>query len=368
MTFMRKFMDLLNMDNWERYKEKEQDEEKQSSGTIADENTEQNENNYEMSPIADGFDADSVISEMTDDIENTTDDINHPVTAKQRKQKFSDKLSSSKQDFDVFLWQCNSIAETRDSEDKGYEYTNLDNPNDPLEVGYRNALLDLSDYTKLPLIDFNQDKYAPGGYVPRKMIDWVHAFEKCKNIFKGSSLPILCKLDYIIRNINTTILQNPDGTIGRTVGEYFYYEIPLKYQNEFLEMLDKMNDLLKTYKQDKYLITLANVRFNKTENPHVKYSLPLSRITYDTERHLFYYQFSNEVMIPDKYSSTYKNTEYGSLVFTEDGVMKKATFTKILDDKPAICKFKNYKSGFDLYDIRFNGSIIYRRNTVLTPS
>ena len=39
MTFMRKFMDLLNMDNWERYKEKEQDEENQSSDTIADKNT-----------------------------------------------------------------------------------------------------------------------------------------------------------------------------------------------------------------------------------------------------------------------------------------------------------------------------------------
>lgn len=364
MTFMKKFMDFLNLGNWENGKyikpSKNIDMSCDTSVPTLPEADITKISEDDLEHIYSFYDSkpDTIAIKKIS---------NQPVTAKQRKQKFSDKLSSSKQDFDVFLWQCNSIAETRDSEDKGYEYTNLDNPNDPLEVGYRNALLDLSDYTKLPLINFNQDKYAPGGYVPRKMIDWVHAFEKCENIFKGSSLPILCKLNYIIRNINTTILQNPDGTIGRTVDEYFYYEIPLKYQNEFLEMLDKMNDLLKTCKQDKYLITLANVRFNKTENPHVKYSLPLSRITYDAERHLFYYQFSNEV-IPDKYSSTYKNTEYGSLVFTEDGVMKEATFTKTLDDKPAICKFKNYKSGFDLYDIRFNGFVIYRRNSVRTPS
>ena len=82
MTFMRKFMDLLNMDNWERYKEKGQDEEKQSSGTIADENTEQNENNYEMSPINGDFaiNADPVISE-TESMEKNPNTEKTPLTA-----------------------------------------------------------------------------------------------------------------------------------------------------------------------------------------------------------------------------------------------------------------------------------------------
>ena len=82
MTFMRKFMDLLNMDNWERYKEKEQDEENQSSDTIADKNTEQNENSYEMSPINGDFaiNADPVISEI-ESMEKNPDTEKKPLTA-----------------------------------------------------------------------------------------------------------------------------------------------------------------------------------------------------------------------------------------------------------------------------------------------
>lgn len=85
---------------------------------------------------------------------------------------------------DAFFWQCNSIATLRDSDDIGYEYTNLDNPNDPLETGYRDALLDISDYSTLPLIDYSKDKYAPGGYIPRKLISWEHDFEECKIYFR----------------------------------------------------------------------------------------------------------------------------------------------------------------------------------------
>ena len=43
--------------------------------------------------------------------------------------------------------------------------------------------------------------------------------------------------------------------------------------------------------------------------------------------------------------------------------MKKAEFTKLINGKEAKVRFKNYKSGFDLYDIRYNGEIAYKRET-----
>lgn len=70
---MRKFMDLLNMDNWERYKEKSQTEQNQLPNAIYDRNTEPNEDIYEFSPTNETStsDVDSVISEITDDIGST---------------------------------------------------------------------------------------------------------------------------------------------------------------------------------------------------------------------------------------------------------------------------------------------------------
>lgn len=81
MTFMRNFMNLLNMDNWKRYKDEKQDEENQSSDTIADKNTEQNNNNYEMSPIDDdlAIDATPVINE-SESMEKNTDTEKMPLT------------------------------------------------------------------------------------------------------------------------------------------------------------------------------------------------------------------------------------------------------------------------------------------------
>lgn len=277
-----------------------------------------------------------------------------------KKQPLNKKKSSqSLQVSDAFLWQCNSIAELRDSEEIGYEYTNLDNPNDPLEVGYRNALLDISDYNTLPLIDHSKDKYAPGGYIPRKMISWEHDFEQCKNIFASSTLPIITNLYYITRNINTMILQDPDGSIGRSVTEVFFYEIPSKFQSDYLQLVNTLN--LALVDQERFFIDLSGIVFSRTANAYVKYALPLSCVYYDSEKRLFSYCFSNEITFTENGSTQYQNTEKGSIIYTEDGTLKKATFEKIIDNVTYICRFKNYKSGFSLYDIKGNRQTIYKK-------
>lgn len=260
----------------------------------------------------------------------------------------------------AFLWQCNSIATLRDSDDIGYEYTNLDNPNDPLETGYRDALLNISDYNTLPLIDYSKDKYAPSGYIPRKFISWEHDFEECKNIFLNSNLPIVTNLKSITRNINTMILQNPDGTIGRSVQEFFYYEIPSEYQYDYLQLIKTLN--LTLHDQEQFLINLSEIVFTRTSN-YMKYALPLSRINYNSEKHIFSYFFSNEIAFEENDETLYKNTVTGSIIYAEDGTLKKATLRKEIENVVYTCRFKNYKSGFDLYDIKGNGQIIYKRNS-----
>lgn len=358
MTFMRKFLDLLNMKNWENGKyikpSKNIDMSCDTSAPTLPEAdiTRISEDDLKYIYSFYGSKPDTIAIKKVSD---------QPVTAKQRKQKFSDKLSSSKPDFDTFLWQCNSIAEIRDSEDKGYEYTNLDNPNDPLEVGYRNALLDISDYNTLPLIDHSKDKYAPGGYIPRKMISWEHDFEQCKNIFVSSTLPIITNLNYITHNINTMILQDPDGSIGRSVTEVFFYEIPSKFQSDYLQLVNTLN--LALVGQERFFIDLSGIVFSRTANAYVKYALPLSCVYYDSEKRSFSYCFSNEITFTEKGSTQYQNTEKGSIIYTEDGILKKATFEKIIDNVTYICRFKNYKSGFALYDIKGNRQIIYKRTS-----
>lgn len=268
----------------------------------------------------------------------------------------------SKEQFDTFMWQCNSISKLRDSEDTGYEYTTLENPNDLLEVGYRDALLDVSDYDSIPLINYKNDKYAPGGYVQREMIDWKRDYEKYRNIFEKSNIPIVCEMQTIIRCIDTMVFKSVDGDLGKNVQETFYYRIPKQFQPDFLDIVNKINISLKENSHEEMTISLKDIVFTITANKYTKYSLPLSLIIYDTEKRIFTYRFSNEMIIPGEFSPTYKNTETGDIIYTEDAVLKKANFIKIIDGNRFICRFKNYKSGFDLYDIRSNGSVIYKRN------
>ncbi len=272
------------------------------------------------------------------------------------------KANFNDEDLNTFLWQCNSISELRDSKDIDYEYTELDNPNEFLETGYRDALLEISDYTKLPLIDTSQDKYTLKGYVERKLIGWKHDFEKCRNIFYDSTLPIVKNLNEITRNINTSIFQNPDGTIGRTVNETFFYEIPQEYQYTFCQLINTLNESLASHNLLEYQINCADLKFTRTDNVYTKYSLPLSLIIYNCDKHTFQYKFSNEIPIIKEYSTSYKNTEYGEIIYTENGKLKSANLNKVINGSLTRCRFKNYKLGFDLYDVRYKGLILYKRN------
>lgn len=276
--------------------------------------------------------------------------------SKQQKSNTRKKLHVS----DAFLWQCNSIAKLQDSDNLGYEYTNLDNPEDPLEVGYRNALLNISDYNSLPLIDYSKDSQVPEGYIPREFISWKHDFEQCKNIFMGGNLPIVSNLEYITRNINTSIFRESDGSFVRSVQETFYYEVPYEYQSRYLQLIDILNNLLIVEKR--FLINLSEIVFTRTADIYIKYALPLSCIYYEPMKNIFRYTFSNEKAINGEYSTKYKNTESGSIIYSENGELLKATFIKIIDNVTYTCKFKKYKSGFDLYNIKGNGEIIYKRN------
>lgn len=304
---------------------------------------------------------------ISDKAEKSHETVSKPTTLSNTKQagnlppKKSTAMPKKKSVpiSDVFLWQCNSIAELQDSDNAGYEYTNLDNPNDPMEVGYRNALLDISNYNTLPLIDYSKDKQAPDGYIPRKMLSWEHNFEQCNNIFANSNLPVISSLQYITRNINTMILQDPDGSIGRSVQEIFYYEIPKEYHNEYLQLLETLN--LALHHQERFSIDLSKIVFTRTADSYREYALPLSCIYYNSEKHIFSYCFSNEIQFEENGLVKFKNTETGSIIYTEDGVLKKATFQKVIDEITYTCQFKNYKSGFDLYDIRGKGEIIYKR-------
>ncbi len=211
----------------------------------------------------------------------------------------------------------------------------------------------------LPLIDYSKDKQAPGGYIPRKMLSWEHDFEQCNNIFANSNLPVISNLQYITRNINTMILQDPDGSIGRSVQEIFYYEIPKEYQNDYLQLIETLN--LALHQQERFAIDLSEIVFTRTADSYREYALPLSCIYYNSEKHIFSYCFSNEIQFEENGLVKFKNTETGSIIYTEDGVLKKATLQKVIDEITYTCQFKNYKSGFDLYDIRGKGEIIYKR-------
>lgn len=223
--------------------------------------------------------------------------------------------------------------------------------------------LDANNYEEIPLINFSSDNYSPDGYVPREMKDWKHNFEKCNNIFINSNLPIVRNLNFVTRNINTMILQNPDGSLEKSVNEIFFYEIPIEHQSEFKNLISSLNAILYKHELEYYSINLSTIVFSRSANEYIKYALPLSRIDYDTEKKLFEYIFSNEIITPDEYSNNYQTTESGKLIYTEEGILKKATISKLINNNFATCRFKNYKTGLDLYDIRYAGSIIYKRNT-----
>lgn len=242
-----------------------------------------------------------------------------------------------------------------------HDLNNLNNELDEIQNSLNT--LEANSYEEIPAINFSSDSRSPGGYVPREMKDWNHNFEECNNIFLNSNLPIVNNLSFVTRNINTMILQNPDGSLGKSVNEIFYYEIPIQYQSEFRNLVRSLNTILYKHGLECYSINLSSIVFSRTSNQYMKYALPLSRIDYDSEKNLFKYVFSNEIVTVCEYSNNYQTTESGTLIYTEEGVLKKATIIKLINNDHATCRFKNYKTGLDLYDIKYAGSIIYKRNT-----
>lgn len=221
-----------------------------------------------------------------------------------------------------------------------------------------------SKYEHLPLINPQEDKKTPGGYVERKFITEEKIYQQCDNVFAGSNIPIVKQCEYAKRYLDTLVLQNPNGKKVRSVTEIIYYTVPRTLEQDYLQLVAQLNNLIIKYELPaKYLFSIDKIVFAPSSSGGSE--IPLSYIQYNQEKRELYFIFRNEIMKKGPYKQsipTYESTEFGSMTFSEDGYMKKAEFTKLINGKEAKVRFKNYKSGFDLYDIRHNGEIIYKRD------
>ena len=223
-----------------------------------------------------------------------------------------------------------------------------------------------SKYENLPLIDPQEDKKAPKGYVERKFITEEHIYQQCDNPFFNSNIPIVNECEFATRYLGTMVLQNPNGKKVRSVTEIIYYTIPNSLQPNYLQLVSELNNLIMKHElPSKYFFPLDKIIFTASASDG-NYKIPLSCIQYDTEKQELNFIFRNEVQKdkPSKYSTpSYECTKWGCITYTEDGCMKKADFSLQFKDQTAKIHFKNYKSGFDLYSIKFNGEIVYKRKT-----
>ena len=112
----------------------------------------------------------------------------------------------------------------------------------------------------------------------------------------------------------------------------------------------------------RYILSLDKIVF--TSSPNNGTEIPVSRIQYNQDKNEFNFLFGNLMKENGPYKQSipiYKSTEYGCIIFSEDGSVKSATYTKPLKGIDAVFKFKNYKTGLDLYDIRYNGEVLFKR-------
>ena len=220
-----------------------------------------------------------------------------------------------------------------------------------------------SKYENLPLINPEEDKKTPKGYVERKFITEEKIYQKCDNVFFGSNIPIVNQCESAKRYLDTLVLQNPNGTKVRSVTEIIYYVVPSALEQEYLQLIAQLNNLIMKYElPSKYIFPIDKIVFHSSSNGG--YEIPLSCIQYNQEKRELYFIFRNEIKKNGPYKQSipvYESTDFGSITFTEDGCMKKAEFTKLIKGQEARVRFKDYKSGFDLYDIRYNGEITYKR-------
>lgn len=220
-----------------------------------------------------------------------------------------------------------------------------------------------SKYEKIPLLDVEADKRTAKGYVERKFIDEEKIYIKCENIFKDSNIPIVCKCDFATKFVDTMVLQNKNGSKVRSVSEIVFYEIPVQLRTDYLKLISEINnEIIKHELDSSFVIDLSHITFNTPSDGITK--IPISNIQYNQEKNEFYFIFSNEVAEKANYkygATIYKRTEHGAFVFDENGKLKKADFTKEINGKDAKIRLKNYKSGFELYDIKYNNVVVYKR-------
>lgn len=225
-----------------------------------------------------------------------------------------------------------------------------------------------SKYEHLPLVNIEEDKNSPKGYVERKFITEEKLYQNCENIFSTSNIPIVSQCDKAIKYIGTIVLRNKNGSKVRSVQEIVYFSVPESLQNKYLELVNPLNDIIKRHEiPSQYLIKLHDIKFISRD----RYSkMPLSYIKYEQDLKEFNFIYAIENELPPtceefaKYSSpVYNSLQIGSITYDENGIMKKAHFVQGGIDKfRAKIRFKNYKAGFELYDIAHNGNIIYKRN------
>lgn len=220
-----------------------------------------------------------------------------------------------------------------------------------------------SRYEHLPLIDVEADKQTPKGYVERKFLDEEKLYIPCENVFHQSNLPIVNQCESATKFVATMVLLDPSGKKMRSVSEIIYYSVPATLKQEFLELIAQLNNLvIKHELPKKYIFPLDKVVFTAPYNS--AYKIPLSCITYNQEKQEFCYTFKNEVIDKGTYKHSIpisKTTDFGSIIFNTDGIIKKAEITRNIKEKDAKLRFKLYKTGLDLYDIRYDGKIIYKR-------
>lgn len=219
-----------------------------------------------------------------------------------------------------------------------------------------------SKYENLPLINPQEDKLSPKGYIERKFVDDEYVHGKLKNIFKDSNIPIVTELDFINNDLHTMVLQEKFGRKVRSTQEYFYYALSDAYQNEFLQIVNLLNtEIMKHELPKQYLINLSKINFSKLE----PYNYPQTCIKYYPEKNEFDFCFSNSNTKKVISSTTHfeeHNTEHGHILFDENGVIKKAEFIKEVKKERIKEIFKMYKTGFELYQITYMGKIIYKRH------
>ena len=219
-----------------------------------------------------------------------------------------------------------------------------------------------SKYEKLPLIDPKKDSETKKGYVERKYVDSEYVYGRLHNLYKYSEVPIVKELDFINNDLSTMVLKEKLGRKVRSTNEYFYYVVPESLQQQFIDIVSMLNKEITAKKLPKhFLVNLKNISFQTQKNGQV----PRSRIKYNPDKKEFEFYFSDsKTRKISSSTNAYEeyNTEFGFILFNEDGTIKKAEFNRELGDVKIKTVFKMYKTGFELYEAKYMGELVYRRN------